>query len=228
MLDIDVSKKLGDFSLDLKLEIGSGITAVLGASGAGKSTLAKLLAGLEKPDRGRIVFDGTTFFDSEAGVSLPPERRGIGFVFQEHRLFPHLSVRRNLTFGHFAGGREPRADVGRIAELFGIGALLDRAPSSLSGGESQRVSLARAILAAKNFIIMDEPLCSLDAERRASLLDYIEKIPAAFDITILYITHSADEAARLARSVLVMKAGRAVSFGPAGDVLKKASIKAHQ
>lgn len=213
MLRIDISKKLGDFSLEMKLETGSGITAVLGRSGAGKSTLAKVLAGLAEPDRGTVVFGGETFFDSARGVSLPPEKRGIGFVFQEHRLFPHLSVRSNLSFGRIAGGRRPRADMERIVELFGIENLLERRPPSLSGGESQRVSLARAILAAENFIIMDEPLCSLDAERRESLLGYIEKIPAAFDIPILYITHSANEAKRLADSILVMDAGRAVYFG---------------
>lgn len=216
MLRIDIKKRLGNFSLDMKLEIGPGITAVLGRSGAGKSTLAKLIAGLEAPDAGRISFNDAIFYDSEIGAFLPPEKRGIGFVFQEHRLFPYLSVGGNLAFGRRAGGRRQRADVGSIARLFGIEDLAARSPLSLSGGESQRVALARAIIAAENFIIMDEPLCSLDEERRSILMDYIEKIPAAFGLPIIDITHSASEAKRLAQSVLVINEGRVVSFGTPG------------
>lgn len=221
MLHIDISKRLDRFSLEIKLDIeGRGVTAVFGPSGAGKSTLSKILAGLCRPDRGRISSDGRIFFDSGAGVDLPPERRGVGFLFQEHRLFPHMDVMKNLTFGRFAGGRRPCGDAVEIAELFGIERLLRRFPSSLSGGESQRVALARAILAARDFIIMDEPLSSLDDARRSDLMGYIEKIPLIFGIPIIYITHSREEVMRLAQSVVLMREGRVAGFGPPADMIE--------
>ena len=150
-------------------------------------------------------------------MNIPAERRGIGFVFQEHRLFPHMSVVRNLAYGSFAGGRRTKADLLRTAEIFGISALLDRRPDTLSGGESQRVSLARAILAAENFIIMDEPLSSLDEARRDDLMGYIERIPGHFGLPIIYITHSREEVMRLAKNVILIEEGRVKGRGsPAG------------
>ena len=222
MLHIDITKRLDRFSLEIVLDIDvPGITAVFGPSGAGKSTFAKILAGLCTPDGGRISFNEKVFFDGAAGVDLPPERRGVGFLFQEHRLFPHMNVFKNLSFGCFAGGRPPCGDVAEIAKVFGIDHLLRRSPASLSGGESQRAALARAILAAENFIIMDEPLSSLDDARRENLMGYIERIPPLFGIPIIYITHSREEVTRLAQRVILIEEGRVMGCGSPSKLLKK-------
>lgn len=225
MLFVDVSKKLGEFKLDISLQIESrAVTVFFGPSGSGKSTLAKLIAGLCVPDSGRILFEAATFFDSEKRINLPPESRGVGFLFQEHRLFPHMNVYKNLSFGHAAGGRRACCGVMEISEIFGIAQLLERKPSSLSGGESQRVALARAILAAENFIIMDEPLSSLDEALKDELLGYIEKIPSQFGLPIIYITHSKYEALRLAEHVVIMKSGKVEKRGPVSEMLKNGAV----
>ena len=207
--------------LDISLRIKSrAVTVLFGPSGSGKSTLAKIIAGLCAPDSGRILFEDNTFFDSGKSVDLPPELRGVGFLFQEHRLFPHMSVYKNLLFGQTAGGRRTSCSVAEISEIFGITPLLGRRPSSLSGGESQRVALARAILAAENFIIMDEPLSSLDDVLKEDLLGYIEKIPSLFGLPIIYITHSRYEALRLAEEAVIMREGRVEKSGPVSEMLK--------
>ncbi len=222
MLHINITKRLDRFSLEIALDIDvPGITAVFGPSGAGKSTFAKILAGLCAPDGGQIFFNERVFFDGAAGVNLPPERRGVGFLFQEHRLFPHMNVFKNLSFGCFAGGRTPCCDIAEIASIFGIDHLLRRSPSSLSGGESQRAALARAILAAENFIIMDEPLSSLDDARREDLMAYIERIPPLFGIPIIYITHSREEVTWLAQRVILIEEGRVMGCGSPSNLLKK-------
>lgn len=181
---------------------------MLGPSGCGKSTLAGSIAGLVRPARGTISVNGRTFCSDAPPVDLPAAARGIGFVFQSHRLFPHLTVRENLFFGRVFGRRRSSADAGRLIETLGIAHLLERHPDTLSGGESQRVALGRAILAAESLLIMDEPLASLDAARKTELLGYFERIPEITGIPVLYITHAADEAERLARTVLRMKDGR--------------------
>ncbi len=220
VLHVDFSKRLGSFTLAVSLELAcSGITALFGPSGAGKSTFAKILAGLCTPDCGRISANGRVFFDSAAGVNLPPEKRGIGFLFQEHRLFPHMTVLENISFGRLSGRRPHCGAPEEIAEIFGIGGLLGRRPASLSGGESQRAALARAILAAENFIIMDEPLSSLDEARRGDLMGYIERIPRLFGIPVIYITHSREEVFRLAESVVLIEQGRATGFGSPSEVM---------
>ena len=221
MLSVDVSKRLGNFALEISLQIENpGITALFGPSGAGKSTLDKMIAGLCAPERGRVAFEDKAFFDSAKGVDLPPERRGVGFLFQEHRLFPHMSVYKNLSFARAAGGRRPCCGVEEISKVFGITPLLDRKPASLSGGESQRAALARAILAAENFIIMDEPLSSLDDALKDDLLGYIEKIPPLFGFPIIYISHSKDEVLRLAEEAVIIKEGRVEKSGPAAEMMK--------
>jgi molybdate transport system ATP-binding protein len=186
---------------------GTGCTALLGPSGCGKTTLASAVAGLRSPESGLIRVNGRTFYSSEEGINLPPQARGIGFVFQAHRLFVHMTVRENLFFGEKAG-RRSGVSADELIEALGIGHLLDRMPQTLSGGESQRVALGRAILAAESLLIMDEPLASLDEARREELLGYFERIRTITSIPILYITHSAREADRLADTVLRMKAGR--------------------
>ena len=209
MILLDFTTKLSGFTLEAKCDLpGSGFTAVLGPSGCGKSTLAGSIAGLVRPARGTISVNGRTFCSDAPPVDLPAAARGIGFVFQSHRLFPHLTVRENLFFGRVFGRRRSSADAGRLIETLGIAHLLERHPDTLSGGESQRVALGRAILAAESLLIMDEPLASLDAARKTELLGYFERIPDITGIPVLYITHAADEAERLARTVLRMKDGR--------------------
>jgi len=214
MIDVFVKKELGDLKIDIKFQIGHPmIYAVFGRSGAGKTTLANMLSGLVKPDSGHISFDKITFFDSDSSIDMPPERRGIGYVFQEHRLFPHLSVRKNLTFGQFPGKRKNHADFSKIVDLFAIGHLLDRYPETLSGGESQRVALGRAIFACTSFLIMDEPLSSLDNELKNSLIDYIALIPGNFSVPMIYITHSKYEVSRLAEKVMLIDGGKVAACG---------------
>ena len=228
-LRIDVAKHLGafEFHCDLDLPL-AGLTAIFGASGAGKSTLINLVAGLHQPDRGRIAIGPTVFFDATTGVVLPVERRGLGYVFQDARLFPHLSVRANLEFGKRRAGKRARGvTVGfdNVVGLLGLGALLERQPHTLSGGEKQRVALGRALLAQPHLLLMDEPLASLDAARKAELLPYIERLRDEFVIPILYVSHSLDEVLRLATALVVLDRGRVVTAGPLADVLMQAAAR---
>lgn len=209
MISLHFTTRLPGFTLEADCDLpGDGFTAVLGPSSCGKSTLAGSIADLVKPASGTISVNGRAFRSDDPCIDLPVESRGIGFVFQSHRLFPHLTVRKNLLFGRRLGGRRTAVDQERLIEVLGIAHLLSRRPDTLSGGESQRVALGRAILAAETLLIMDEPLASLDSERKAELLGYFERIPEITGIPVLYITHAADEAERLAKTVLTMKDGR--------------------
>jgi molybdate transport system ATP-binding protein len=222
-LRIDVAKRLGTFSFNCDVDLPlAGVTAIFGASGAGKSTLINLVAGLHRPDRGRIALGSTVFFDTAAGVHLPVERRGLGYVFQDARLFPHLSVSANLDFGR----RRARPHADRVAvpfdtvvDLLGLRALLDRRPHTLSGGERQRVAFGRALLAHPRLLLMDEPLASLDAPRKAEILPYLERLRDEFAIPILYVSHALDEVLRLATALVLIDDGRVVAAGPVGEVL---------
>ena len=168
MLAVDVEKRLGDFTLAAKFEAAAGATALFGPSGSGKTTIVNLIAGLIAPDRGRIALDDTVLFDSAARIDVPPHRRRIGYVFQEGRLFPHLTVRRNLDYGRWMSGlARDDAEMRRIVELLDIGHLLDRRPGKLSGGERQRVAIGRALLMRPRLLLLDEPLASLDAAASA-------------------------------------------------------------
>lgn len=208
MLDLHFETQLPDFRLAVNCNLpGQGFTAILGPSGCGKTTLASNIAGLKTPSSGRIAINGLTFWSSDKHISLPVNRRGIGFVFQTHRLFPHLTVFENLHFANQIAGRPCQANANELIDVLGIGHLLKRYPDTLSGGESQRVALGRAILAAETLLIMDEPLASLDSERKEELLGYFEQIPKISSLPILYITHSANEAKRLANTILTMSAG---------------------
>ena len=220
MICVDVALALGSFHLDVAFENDEGITALFGRSGAGKSTTINLIAGLARPDRGRIALDGTALVDTERGIFVPPYRRHVGLVFQDAQLFPHLTVRQNLLFGRwFASPKNHSASFASVVETLGISHLLQRKPNGLSGGEKQRVALGRALLAAPKFLLMDEPLASLDMERKLEILPLIERLREEFRVPIVYVSHSVDEVARLASRVVVMEQGRVIAIGGVEDAL---------
>jgi molybdate transport system ATP-binding protein len=222
-LRADFSIDRGEFSLAVDTSISiTGITAVFGPSGSGKTTLLRAVAGLERPARGRITFDGTVWQNEHTYV--PAHRRRIGYVFQEGRLFPHLTVDKNLRFA----ARHAR-DSGPIGPREAIDALelndlLDRRPVSLSGGEQQRVAIGRALLANPQLLLMDEPLSSLDARRRREIVGYIERLPARFGVPVLYVTHDIDEVIRLADRMILLSAGRLVANAPVREVLDRVDL----
>jgi molybdate transport system ATP-binding protein len=220
-LDVDVHHSLGSFTLDARFTAPKGVTALFGRSGAGKSTLVNIVAGLIKPQRGKVIVDGQALVDTERGVFVPRHRRQVGYVFQDSRLFPHLSVRQNLLYGRwFAHGNGGASgDFASVVDLLGIGTLLDRRPESLSGGEKQRVAIGRALLAKPRLVLMDEPLASLDEARRAEIMPYIERLRDEAGVPILYVSHSISEVARLATTVVVLGNGTVAAVGPVADIL---------
>jgi molybdate transport system ATP-binding protein len=214
----------GGFTLavDEELEI-DGIAALFGRSGAGKTTLLRVVAGLETDSRGRVALDGRVWQDDDDGSFVAAHRRSVGFVFQDGRLFPHLSVARNLTFGARRRRRSPiRAE--DVIGALDLGNLLGRAPRSLSGGEKQRVAIGRALLAGPDLLMMDEPLSSLDVGRKAEILPYIERLPQAFGLPILYVTHNVEEVARLASNMLLLEAGQVVARGTVAALLERSDL----
>jgi molybdate transport system ATP-binding protein len=214
VLALDVEKRLGDFTLAAKLETAEGATALFGPSGAGKSTIVNLIAGLIKPDRGRIALDDTVLFDVAARVNVPAHRRRIGCVFQEGRLFPHLTVRRNLDYGRWMSGlARDEAAMRHIVELLDLGRLLDRRPGRLSGGERQRVAIGRALLMRPRLLLLDEPLASLDAARKREILPYLVRLRDDAKVPMLYVSHLADEVRHIATAVARIEDGRIVAQG---------------
>jgi len=221
-LDIAVRHEVAGFSLDVAFSAGGGVTSLFGRSGAGKSTLAGIVTGLIRPKSGRVVLDGDVLLDTAAGIAVPARRRRIGVVFQEGRLFPHMSVEQNLLFGRrFFSGRDARGALVPIAELLGIEGLLDRRPRNLSGGEQQRVAIGRALLMEPRALVLDEPLASIDVLRRGEILPYLDRLRREMRIPILYISHAIEEIARLADTVVVLDAGRVVTAGPASEVVSR-------
>jgi len=193
------------FALDLQFRSGAQRLALFGPSGAGKTSLLNMVAGLLRPDSGRIVVDGEALFDSEAGIDVPPERRRMGYVFQDVRLFPHMRVRANLLYGHRLARPEHRwIDLDDTVAFLGIGHLLDRWPRTLSGGEAQRVAIGRALLSGARFLLMDEPLASLDMQRRAEIMVVIERVRDELRLPILYVSHDRAEVERLATTVIAL------------------------
>jgi molybdate transport system ATP-binding protein len=224
-LSVHVQHRAGDFGLDASFETEGHLVALFGRSGAGKTTLINVIAGLIVPDRGRVVVDGTTLVDTDRAVFVPKHRRRIGYVFQEGRLLPHLTVRQNLLFGRFFTPRSDRySSLGHVVDLLGLGALLERRPGSLSGGEKQRVALGRALLRSPRLLLMDEPLASLDDARKAEILPYIETLRDEVRVPIVYVSHAVLEVMRLATAVVVLQAGKVTGVGPAADVMKDASL----
>ena len=223
MLEVQVSTRLGDFRLDAGFQgTGDGVTVLFGPSGAGKSSVLAAVAGALRPESGRVALSGEVLFDSARGIDLPMERRRIGWVFQDARLFPHLSVEANLRFGLKRAAPGPvRFD--EVVETLGVGHLLHRRPRDLSGGERQRVGLGRALLSQPRLLLMDEPLASLDAPRRAEILPFLERV-RSFGVPILYVSHSLAEAVRLGDCMAVMRDGRVIAEGALSDVVSRPEL----
>jgi molybdate transport system ATP-binding protein len=220
-LEVDIDHALGSFRIAARFAAAPGLTALFGRSGSGKTTLVDIVGGLVQPDRGRVAVDGQVLLDTERGVFVPSHRRRIGYVFQDSRLFPHLSVRRNLLYGRWFN-RETgatAADLASVVDLLGIGHLLERRPDLLSGGEKQRVAIGRALLAHPQLLLMDEPLAALDEARRAEILPYIERLRDETGVPILYVSHSVAEVARLATTVVILTDGKVTAVGPVADIL---------
>ena len=214
MLAVDVDKQLGALQLSVKFGVAHGATALFGPSGAGKTSAVNMIAGLLTPDRGSISLDETVLFDATKGINVPPHQRRIGYVFQEGRLFPHLSVRQNLDYGRRMSGRPRDADeFERIAALLDIGHLLDRRPGKLSGGERQRVAIGRALLMRPRLLLLDEPLASLDAGHKREILPYLVRLRDDAGVPIVYVSHAPAEVRRIATTVVRLDAGRVVATG---------------
>jgi molybdate transport system ATP-binding protein len=226
-IEIDIRHRLGEFELAASFASEGGLTALFGRSGSGKTTLVNVIAGLLRPDAGRVVVDGQALVDTHRRCFVPAYRRRIGYVFQEGRLFPHLTVRQNLTYGRWFTRRgERHGEIGDVVELLGLGSFLDRHPASLSGGEKQRVAIGRALLASPRILLMDEPLASLDDARKAEILPYIERLRDELGIPIVYVSHSVAEVVRLATTVVVLSEGQVVATGPVVEVMARPEVAA--
>lgn len=210
------------FRLDVDLRVpGRGVTALFGPSGCGKTTLLRSLAGLERP-HGTLLVNGTTWQDEHTW--LPPHRRPVGYVFQEASLFPHLSVRGNLQFGMRRSPEASTTELDQVIDLLGIRSLLDRRPHALSGGERQRVGIARALAVRPKLLLMDEPLAALDHRRKQEILPYLDRLQQSLEIPVIYVTHAAEEVARLASHIVVLEQGKVVTSGPLVDTLSRLDL----
>jgi molybdate transport system ATP-binding protein len=219
MISVHVRHRQGDFMLEAAFEAGSGVTALFGPSGSGKTSLVQMIAGLTRPTDAAIRFGETIWNDTGSRIFVPPHRRRIGYVFQEGRLFPHLTARQNLLYGQFfAPPGDRRITEDDVVALLGIERLLGQRPTTLSGGEKQRVAIGRALLSAPRLILMDEPLSSLDRARRHEILPYIERIRDEVKIPVIYVSHALDEVARLANRVVLLEDGRVRAAGEPREV----------
>jgi molybdate transport system ATP-binding protein len=224
-LSVRIRHRQGDFTLDVDVEAPSGVTALFGRSGSGKTTIVNAVAGLLTPDSGRIRVAGRTLLDRAQGINVPPHARRLGYVFQDGRLFPHLSVAQNLRYGRWFSRNRPGAkEMAQVIEMLGIGGLLDRRPAGLSGGEQQRVAIGRALLSGPELLLMDEPLAALDDARRAEILPYIQRLRDESAIPILYVSHSVAEVARIATTVIAIEAGQVMRVGAARDILSDPEV----
>ncbi|EGT4373027.1 molybdenum ABC transporter ATP-binding protein ModC [Cronobacter malonaticus] len=216
MLELNFTQVLGKHRLTVNETLpGSGITAVFGVSGAGKTSLINAISGLTRPQHGRIVLNDRVLSDTETDTFLPPEKRRVGYVFQDARLFPHYNVRGNLKYGM---AKELAAQFDKLVTLLGIEPLLDRLPGTLSGGEKQRVAIGRALLTAPELLLLDEPLASLDVPRKRELLPYLQRLAREINIPMLYVSHSLEEILHLADKVLVLEQGEVKAFGSLEDI----------
>lgn len=219
-LSLSIRQQFEDFALDARFEAPVGITMLYGRSGAGKTTIINALSGLLAPDSGRITLHGRALFDSDARVNLPAHKRRLGYIFQDGRLFPHMTVRQNLLYGRWFAPRNAKSeDFDKIIEMLGLEHLLARRPTRLSGGEKQRVGIGRALLSSPDMLLADEPLAALDERRKEEILPYFEKLRDSFDVPILYVSHVAAEVTRLATTLVVLEQGKVVRQGAADTLL---------
>lgn len=220
-LELKVKGGNGGFRVQAAFRAQAGVTALFGPSGSGKTTLLRMIAGTLRPDEGRIAIGDMVLFDSRAHINLKPEQRHIGYVYQDARLFPHLSVLRNLTYALWAGKRRPQHRLEEITALLGIEALLQRKPHQLSGGEKQRVAIGRALLSAPKLLLLDEPLSSLDQARRQEILPYLERLRDESGLPIVFVSHEVDEVARLADTLVLLEHGQMRESGSVFDIFSQ-------
>jgi molybdate transport system ATP-binding protein len=226
MIEVDIKQQLGAFHLDVKFMAEAPIVGLFGRSGAGKTSVNNAIAGITKPLQGVIRIGETTLFDRTAGIDLPPEKRRVGYVFQDPLLFPHYDVESNLLYGQRLRSHAERViEPKRVIDLLGLDPFLRRMPKALSGGEKQRVAIGRALLAQPRILLMDEPLAALDVPRKIEILDYIERLRDELHIPIIYVSHSVPEITRLADTVVVLSAGTCVAVGSVDEVMGRLDLK---
>lgn len=228
IVDVDISVSRGDFTLNAKFVSDGGLTALFGRSGAGKTSIVDCLAGLVRPDSGHIRVGGETLFDKAGGINLAPEKRRVGYIFQDARLFPHLKVRGNLEYGmKLIQPASRRHSLDDVVALLGIEKLIDRFPADLSGGETQRVAIGRALLASPQLLLMDEPLAALDADRKAEIMPFIERLRDQAGIPIVYVSHAVEEVVRLADTMVVLADGETIAHGDVEDIMSRLDLRPH-
>ena len=224
VLDFDVRVERPGFVLDAAGSFGAGTTAVFGPSGAGKSTLLGVIAGTVKPTRGNVSLNGQALFSSGSGVDLPPERRRVGFVYQDTALFPHMTAERNILYGYrLTPKSRRRLHPGDLADLLGITHLLGRKPTELSGGERQRVALARTLATSPELLLLDEPMSALDLKLRGIVLGYLKAVHRELNMPMVYVSHSISEVVAIAESALILEDGRVTAFDQPRRLLSRAS-----
>jgi molybdate transport system ATP-binding protein len=223
-VEVSAAARLGDFALDASFESDSRVTAIFGPSGSGKTSVLNVIAGLLRPARGRVAIDGAVLLDTETGVFLPPHRRRVGYVFQDGRLFPHLSVKGNLLYGStFVGSARDNASFDEVVSLLDLGSFLRRGTPALSGGERQRVAIGRALLSSPRLLLLDEPLSSLDDRRKEEVMPFLERLRDQARVPIVYVSHVFSEIARLAGTVVLMADGQVRAIDAASRIKSRAA-----
>jgi molybdate transport system ATP-binding protein len=225
MLEVDIQKQFEGFDLNVSFKTDAAVTALFGRSGAGKSTILSAIAGLSKPDNGSINLDGSTLFDSLSDANLAVDKRGLGMVFQDARLFPHYDVKSNLTYANWAGGRKANVEFSRVVELLSLTHLLGRKPQNLSGGEKQRVAIGRALLSNPHLLLLDEPLASLDIERKRTLLWFLKAIRDEFKIPMILVSHDPMDVHQLADHLVLIDQGKVIEQGGIRQVFASHSMQ---